>query len=391
MDVVYPSDAIPASLSQSLFLAGPTPRDPQDHSWRPEALALLASAGYDGVVFNPEPRNGLFESSYDAQIEWETEALSCSDKIICWVPREMTTMPAFTTNVEFGMWVFSGKLLYGAPPAAPKNRYLDATASRAGLTVHHSLPDLLRTVLDELAPPALRTGSERKIPLDVFSSPSFQRWLQAQKNAGNELCGVSFEWSSPTPGTPFIWAIRPSVYVAKEDRVKDNELVLGRPDIVSVAAIARASKIEDCRVLLVSEFRSAVSNHAATVFELPGGSSHIALTPANAASQAIDELREETGLIVAPERLHPLATRQLAATLLSHAATVFTVDLTDSEIEQLENAERSGDTFGEAHSSEITHVHLLRLDEILDSDLADWSTIGMIYQALTANDPILDA
>lgn len=34
-------------------------------------------------------------------------------------------MPAFTTNVEFGYWLHTGKILYGRPDDARKIKYLD--------------------------------------------------------------------------------------------------------------------------------------------------------------------------------------------------------------------------------------------------------------------------
>ena len=34
-------------------------------------------------------------------------------------------MPAFTTNVEFGYWIHTGKVLYGRPDEAKKIKYLD--------------------------------------------------------------------------------------------------------------------------------------------------------------------------------------------------------------------------------------------------------------------------
>ena len=34
-------------------------------------------------------------------------------------------MPAFTTNVEFGYWIHTGKVLYGRPDDAKKIKYLD--------------------------------------------------------------------------------------------------------------------------------------------------------------------------------------------------------------------------------------------------------------------------
>ena len=34
-------------------------------------------------------------------------------------------MPGFSTNVEFGYWMHSKKVIYGRPYGAPKTRYLD--------------------------------------------------------------------------------------------------------------------------------------------------------------------------------------------------------------------------------------------------------------------------
>ena len=34
-------------------------------------------------------------------------------------------MPAFTTNVEFGYYIHTGKILYGRPDNSKKNKYLD--------------------------------------------------------------------------------------------------------------------------------------------------------------------------------------------------------------------------------------------------------------------------
>lgn len=34
-------------------------------------------------------------------------------------------MPAFTTNVEFGYWLHTGKVVYGRPDGAEKIKYLD--------------------------------------------------------------------------------------------------------------------------------------------------------------------------------------------------------------------------------------------------------------------------
>lgn len=110
---------------QSVFLAGPTPRDKQTPSWRPEAISILKKLKYKGLVFLPEFKVRKLVADYDAQVEWEHEGLTRSQIIVFWVPRELKTMPAFTTNVEFGRFAHQHNVLYGRPSEAPGNRYLD--------------------------------------------------------------------------------------------------------------------------------------------------------------------------------------------------------------------------------------------------------------------------
>ena len=56
---------------------------------------------------------------------WEREALINATVILFWVPRKLPDMSAFTTNVEFGYWLHSGKVVYGRPNDASKIKYLD--------------------------------------------------------------------------------------------------------------------------------------------------------------------------------------------------------------------------------------------------------------------------
>jgi hypothetical protein len=109
----------------SIFLAGPTPRDAQTSSWRPEFIRTLAKHKVDCTALIPEQENGKWHNNYEAQCEWEYFHLHHATAIIVWVPRELEHMPTFTTNVEFGYWLGSKKMFYGRPDDAPKTRYLD--------------------------------------------------------------------------------------------------------------------------------------------------------------------------------------------------------------------------------------------------------------------------
>jgi nucleoside 2-deoxyribosyltransferase len=143
MQTVFTLEALP----KSIFLAGPTPRDLEVLSWRPEALRLLEQLGFEGQVFVPEASNWAPHDHYDDQIHWEWEALNLATVVVFWVPRDLNTLPAFTTNVEFGLLAQSGKLVLGFPQDAPKMRYLEKLAERFSTPVFHSIEDTLKAAL----------------------------------------------------------------------------------------------------------------------------------------------------------------------------------------------------------------------------------------------------
>ncbi len=123
MRVVYSDEEVPdTGLFMSLFLAGPTPRKKDVPSWRPEAIEILSKLNFSGIVFVPERRNWTGFDYLD-QVEWEWKALESCAKVVFWVPRNLETMPAFTTNVEFGRHVVGS--IYGRPDGCPGNKYLD--------------------------------------------------------------------------------------------------------------------------------------------------------------------------------------------------------------------------------------------------------------------------
>jgi hypothetical protein len=125
MNVFY-IDSKQSTLDKpSIFLAGPTPRDKETPSWRPEAIRLFNT--FDGDVFVPERSNGEIKFEYYDQVEWEWKHLHAATVILFWVPRNLQNMPAFTTNVEFGYYLATkpNACFYGRPENSPKTRYLD--------------------------------------------------------------------------------------------------------------------------------------------------------------------------------------------------------------------------------------------------------------------------
>lgn len=124
-------------------------------------IAALEKASYDGVVFVPETEDGTWKHAYTEQIDWEQKYLYECDLILAWVPRDLETMPAFTTNVEFGAFVQSGKLVYGRPDSAPKTRYLDALYEEATLgKPYRTLAELATITAQRIGDGAERTGGQ---------------------------------------------------------------------------------------------------------------------------------------------------------------------------------------------------------------------------------------
>ena len=143
--VVWAREPIPAG--PSVFLAGPTPRSEAVASWRPEAVRALDAAwtaSHPLHLLVPENPGGLHATEYDDQIEWEWAGLDRATAILFWIPRDLRTLPGFTTNVEFGLMARSGRTVLGCPPDCPnpeRNRYLIRLARRFGVPVLQTLAE----------------------------------------------------------------------------------------------------------------------------------------------------------------------------------------------------------------------------------------------------------
>jgi hypothetical protein len=145
MKIIY-SDQEITGFAKSIFLAGPTPRSDDVPSWRDEAIEILRTFSFDGIVFVPERSNHKSSHHYYDQIAWEWKALDGCTLILFWVPRDMKNMPALTTNIEFGRYtaIRPESVLYGRPDWAEHVRYLDKLYSETtGMLPHNALADLI--------------------------------------------------------------------------------------------------------------------------------------------------------------------------------------------------------------------------------------------------------
>lgn len=383
MKVITPKDKFPSSYKSAIFLAGPTPRDDKAKSWRPEALEELKKQGYDGIVFIPE--TDFTKQDYIDQVEWEDEALNLADCIVFWVPRSID-MPAFTTNVEYGEWMKSGKCVLGYPEDAQKMRYLETKAKDHFVPSSNTLKGTIKNALKMVGEGDTRKDGERYVPLIIWNNRSFKAWYEALKKAGNRLDKAKVLWTfrvGPEKNIVFSWVLHVDVYITKEKRHKTNEFVFSRTDISTVVAYYPAETIADTKILMVKEFRSPCSNAEGFVYELPGGSSKDASE--SIANTVVAELDEEVGLSVSKSRFKYVQSRQLAATLSAHKSHLFAVELNDKEYKTIQK--NIGKTKGVKSDSEKTYTEVMTLKEAIDNDCVDWSMLGMLVKVLFENKP----
>lgn len=392
MQIIYTNEEMPATLTKSIFLAGPSLRPGQEKemtSWRQDAIQILEDIGYDGVVFCPENRDMKFEDnfSYDNQIDWEEKYLNVADCIVFWVPRDLSLdksgnmkLPAFTTNIEWGTWADSGKVVLGAPEDAEKMAYLKHYAEEFRVPFADTLTETLRDALDKLGDGAERSGGERYVPLFIWKLDSFQDWYDAQKDAGNVLedARLIFNFRPNYKEWVYLWILQVNIYVSEEDRFKTTDFVMARPDISSVVMYQSANTWEDTQVIIIKEYRPTASTPDGFVHELPSGSSNKAKDDKEV---ACEEVHEETGLYLKPERLKVHEARQLAPTFSAHKSHLYSVELTDEEVKWLKS--QKDIPHGVEKVSERTFVEVKTIGEILKENLVDWSTLGMIFSVIS--------
>ena len=152
VSVVWARQPIPAG--PSVFLAGPTPRSAAVASWRPQAIQALDAAWTAPATLHilvPEHPGGLSDTEYEDQIEWEWDGLDRASAILFWIPRDLRTLPGFTTNIEFGFTVRSGRTVLGCPldcPNPERNRYLVRLGRRFGIPVTETLAATVAAALE---------------------------------------------------------------------------------------------------------------------------------------------------------------------------------------------------------------------------------------------------
>lgn len=153
MNIIYVFEDIPESMRQSVILLGPSSLDQGVTAWRVEALQHLEKLGFEGTVLIPEQRQRNSSIDYNEHLKWVTQACRQAEIILFWVPRDLEKLPGLKTNVEFGQYVSSPRMIYGAPPQAQKVKYLRTLASSYDRPCFSDLSLMLEHVCQQLTQP----------------------------------------------------------------------------------------------------------------------------------------------------------------------------------------------------------------------------------------------
>lgn len=196
MEIIFSDQEIPKKIQKSMFLAGPSPRGVDKDEWRHNAIEILKQYNYTGTVFIPIPSAYFYgEKSlsechdYIDQLSWEVECRSIADKLVFWVPRDIKGgFPGFTTNVEFGEDLNTGRMMYGRPDGSDNTRYLDSRFQSKGF-IHTTLDSLLSATIISLGVGVIRSNMEVNIPLNIWMSYRFQNWYKTfdRKYGGDNI------------------------------------------------------------------------------------------------------------------------------------------------------------------------------------------------------------
>jgi hypothetical protein len=106
----------------------------------------------------------------------------------------MQHLPGLTTNIEFGRWEDSRRIVLGAPPGAAHVGYLRECAARVGAPSVETLDELAATAVARIRGGARHAGVERQ-PLLLWALPAFQAWWARCRTPGQMPGEVRLLWA----------------------------------------------------------------------------------------------------------------------------------------------------------------------------------------------------
>lgn len=169
-----------------------------------------------------------------------------------------------------------------------------------------------------------------------------------------------------------------NIWIESEKRYKNNEFIITRTDISTCVMYYQNPDPLESEIVIIKEFRSPVNNKFGFVYEVPGGSA--SKQNVDIKQVIVDEILEETGFKCDISKLEFNTSRQLASTMLTHKAHMFSYELNAYELQEIKRL--CGTTHGNIEDTEITYVEIYKLKDLLTNDKLDWSNLGMICSIL---------
>lgn len=387
MELVFSDDKFPSVVNKSIFLAGPSPRyalgDKVDlNTWRHKAVQLLQERWYDGIVYIPLPRSAFFgetyvdQNGYVKEIEWDLKAFNRADVIFIYLDRQADNQ-GLVTNVEFGRYFDSGRMVYCRPKSAVFVRYLDTLMMSKDREFYTEMEEGIEECLDRVKNVKTRFGNAVIVPSIIHDSPQFQAWYKHHREVGNALVGFEIK-SIITYNNDrelFGFTARVSIYVESEDRYKSKEWIFSRVD-ASHVVLYYDDFIKGRQYVLAKEFRSPTHNLEGFSYAFPGGSStDPEITPLE---NAVKEVEEETGLTLPEERFVYLGTKQTFGIMLTMQMHAYAVRLNYKEFRVISERAEKATVFSASETERVTLVIASEKDVVSGKCPCDWTTLGLI-------------
>jgi hypothetical protein len=224
------------------------------------------------------------------------------------------------------------------------------------------------SLIYDMHQPARRRQGQRQIPLHLWNHPTFQHW---RESCPHQILSGTPLWTFPDTLEPFCAAIQLSIWIEEEQRSKDNEFILLRPDSVAVILYhhpdtwvpTSLQHILQTQIVLVKEHR--INSRCGYVLELPSGTG-------STLQDALTEVYEETRIHLTD--LQYITFRQNFPTMLAHGTHLFAAHVSKDILDQIPS--QSGDL----HAGEITYPMVLTLEQALQHHALDWSALGYLLQ-----------
>lgn len=377
-NIVFSDQDMPNTVLKSVFLAGPSPRTQDIQDWRHEALSLFEKNNFTGTIFIPVPQKRFYgeedssDWTYDNQVQWECDGRNFADQIFFWIPRDIKNgMPAFTTNIEFGEDLASGKIIYGRPEEAEKCRYLDKRINNINEIVHSDLNQLIVQSISELGEGSYRENGEVYVPLLVWKSNHFQSWYRQLKENGNKLHHAKLLNHFKNNNKKLIsFSLFVSVWLEKEQNLINDCVVFSVPDSISIVPFFK--KDNHIFIVMVKKFNINTRNESGFVYELPNGNSYDNTSKPN--ENARNDLKQQTDIFIEDtNRFQFIINKQICVNLSSAHSFVFNIELTKEEFTSIENLNIK-------NNNTKFSIEMISLNDIMNYPV-DFSMIGIIVSA----------